>query len=93
MLSEKLALSEIPLEQFRDVTTVQNDKLSGLRYNIISNGRTRDRLWTNENTEQKQICNNIQLLHYVWFDMRIYGVQKQYRPRPKSEVDIVFCTT
>ena len=59
MQSETLALNEIELEQFRDVTTVQYDKLSGLRCNIVFYGRTRDRLWTNENPEQKQKCNNV----------------------------------
>ena len=53
MQSEKLALNEIPLKQFRDVTTVQYDNLSSLRCNIILYGRTVDCLWTNENAEQK----------------------------------------
>ena len=53
MQTEKLALNEIPLEQILDVKTAQYDKLSGLRCNIILNGITRDRLQTNENTEQK----------------------------------------
>ena len=58
MQSEKLALNKILLEQFLDKTTMQYDKLSGLLSNIILSGKTRDRLWTNENAEPKQKCNN-----------------------------------